>query len=232
MTATTASGRPAMDRQKIMVFVLIGVVLLAGVKVLLPKLTGSSSETSAEVIDRPVTPLALPAVLTAPAAKPVEWVPVARNPFVAPATVNASQPGGPGIQIPVVPGTTASAQASVVTAWKAIESIHVTGKGFALNQNPLVSQGATITWVNRPFGTIHSGGLSAAPTQVSWLTGPAFANLAVKADNGRCLLLHVSESAAVVKLQYAALPVTSACAATDSLPFGLVWADDPTGAGW
>lgn len=232
MTATTASRRPTMDRQKIMVFVLIGVVLLAGVKVLLPKLTGISGDTSAVAIDRPVTPMALPAVLTAPAVKPVDWVPVARNPFVAPAPLKATQLGASGIEIPAVPGTTATAQASVVTAWKAIESIHVKGKGFAQSLDALARQDATVTWVNKPFGTIHSGGLSAAPTQVSWLTGPAFANLAVKADNGRCLLLHASESADVVKLQYAALPVTSACAATDSLPFGLVWADDPTGAGW
>ena len=232
MTATAVPRRPAMDRQKIVMYILVGVVLLAGVKILLPKLTGPSTDSATGAIDIPVKAIQLPAVLTAPAAKPVEWSPTARNPFLAPAPVKPPLDGAPTTEISVVPGTTAAAQASVVTGWKAIQALHVKGKGFNLKLETLVAQDATLTWINQPYGTIHSGGLSATPSQVSWLTGPSFANLAVKAENGKCLLLHASESADVVRLQYATLPVTSACAATDSLPFGFIWADDPTGAGW
>ena len=232
MTATAVPRRHAMDRQKVMVYILVGVVFLAGVKILLPKLTSSSTQAATGIVDVPAKAIQLPAVLTAPAAKPVNWSPTARNPFLAPAAISPSGAGASAIEILVVPGTSALAQASVVTGWKAIEALHVKGKGFNLKLETLVAQDATITWINQPFGTIHSGGLSATPSQVSWLTGPSFANLAVKAENGKCLLLHASESADVVKLQYAALPATSACAATDSLPFGFIWADDPTGAGW
>lgn len=225
MTATAVSTRPAMDRQKIGVYVLIAVVALAGVKVMLPKFTGSSNDVSTASKAAAGKTFTLPKVLTEAATKPADWVPAARNPF-------APQPAKTGVEIPLVPGDTAAAQATVALAWKAIEATHVKGKGFSLTLDGLKAQEPTLRWVNQPLDTLHSGGLSASATQVSWLTGPSFANLAVKADNGRCLLLHASEAADVVRLQYASLPPSGVCAATDSLSLGLVWADDPTGAGW